>query len=200
MKTIDTRGRACPEPLILTKKAIAGVGPHDVLEVLSDNPTSRDNVVSYLKAMGISPACTEQNGVSHIVFSPGNASLPEAEPVCPAPEVATAGYAVVIRSQVMGTGDDELGRLLMRSCINSLEELDALPSIVVLYNSGVMLALEGTDTAKSLIALSLKGVEIIVCGTCIDFYEVRPRLAVGTVTNMLAINNTLIRASRILYP
>jgi len=109
-------------------------------------------------------------------------------------------YAVVIRSNMMGYGNDKLGALLMRSYINSLPDLVHLPSVIVLYNTGVHLAVQGADTADSLVKLQSAGVTVLLCGTCVDYFEVGDRLAAGSVSNMVTINNTLTRINKVLYP
>ena len=109
-------------------------------------------------------------------------------------------YAVVIRSHVMGYGDDKLGALLMRSSICSLCELERLPSVIILYNTGVKLAVQGADSADSLLKLQNAGVSILLCGTCVDYFEVKDLIAVGKISNMVSINNTLTKMGNIIYP
>ncbi len=202
---IDTRGRLCPEPLIMTKRALQGAAQGTVIEVLNDNDTACGNVESYLRELGFQPSCTrDAAGVFHITFTVGVQGIPVVQPrvedyTC-APTAPCGDYAVVLRGAVMGSGDDALGALLMRSCVNSLGELDSLPSAIILYNGAVHLALEGTDTASSLSALAARGVDVVVCGTCVDFFEVKERLAAGRIGNMLLINNILTRVGHIIYP
>ncbi len=202
---IDTRGRACPEPLVMTKRAISAATDGGSFEILSDNTTARNNLMSYLSSLGIDAQCTSINDIFHICFTIGEEQVDQSKHIpvddkCGCGDSFMQKYAVVVRSRLMGAGDDDLGALLMRSCINSLGDLDRLPAVVVLYNSGVMLAVEGTDTAGSFIALRDRGVEIIVCGTCIDYFGIKDRLAVGTISNMLTINNTLAQVGHIIYP
>ncbi len=201
---IDTCGRACPEPLVITRRAIAGAAPGSEFTVLNDNATSRDNLMSYLGSLGLAPSCEHSDGVYRISFAVGAAGVqagtPAPQDFCAAPEPRTGGYAVALRSEVMGSGDDELGAMLMRMCINSLGELDRLPSVVALYNSGVKLCAEGTDTASSLAALAARGVRVVACGTCIDFFGLKGRTGAAETGNMLLINNLLAAASHIIYP
>src|SRR5690606_25384421 len=100
---------------------------------------------------------------------------------------AARGTVVVLSSEQMGTGDPELGRLLMKSFIYALTELEELPAKVLLYNSGVKLAVEGADSVEDLRKLAQRGVEILCCGTCLNFYQLTEQLAVGAVTNMYEI-------------
>lgn len=219
MKTIDTRGHLCPTPLIMTKRAITSAAIGDSFQILSDNDTAKCNLLDYLAELGYKAESSTDGSQYIITFTvdspiasnsnsaasrPNNAAS-TAEQIdpklfCKIPDYDTKNYTVVIKSEFMGDGDPTLGALLMRSCINSLSELDSLPSAIVIYNGGVRLAIEGTDTAESLQKLSKQGVEIIVCGTCVDFYGIKDRLAVGTISNMYKINSILSQTGHIVYP
>ena len=100
----------------------------------------------------------------------------------------------------MGSGDDELGALLMRSFIKTLPELDAVPDAIIFYNSGVKLCCEGSLLLDDIRALEASGIEIIACGTCLNYYEIAARLAVGRVTDMLEIAGRLAAAGRVVRP
>lgn len=98
----------------------------------------------------------------------------------------------------MGVGDEALGKMLTRSFLNNLITQKILPSHIVLYNSGVLLALDGTDSANALKELEKRGVEILMCGTCIDYYQLKDKMALGKVSNMMAITSQLIDAAKII--
>lgn len=212
MKTIDTRGRLCPEPLIMTKRAIAQAVPGDEFEVLTDNSTACSNLGSYLTELGIAFRLgTAGPGEEVIRFTldadssfARSDSIPE--PVCevqsqPAVTKAAKGYyCVAVGSDRMGRGDDGLGKILLRAFINSLGEAERLPSHILFYNSGINAALEGSDTIPALRELETRGVKILVCGTCLDFYEAKERLAIGTVSNMFKITEVLSKAGHVVYP
>jgi selenium metabolism protein YedF len=100
----------------------------------------------------------------------------------------------------MGRGDDELGEILMRAFFHTLTELDARPDVIILYNAGVRLAVEGSPVMDDLTALADSGIELLVCGTCLGYYDLKERLAVGTVSNMYTIAETLLTAGRIVSP
>lgn len=207
MKTIDTRGELCPTPLIMTKKAISGAALGEQFEILSDNDTAHCNLMSYLEELGIVATCSQHQGIFRITFATGSTTPIAADNSGVAqfcvPSIATTqkkGYAMVFSSNVMGRGDDALGEILMRACINSLGELDQLPGVIIMYNSGVKLAIAGSDTAASLLALHKRSVEIIVCGTCVDFYGLKDKIVVGTISNMYKINTVLSEATKIVYP
>jgi selenium metabolism protein YedF len=107
-------------------------------------------------------------------------------------------YLLQIKSECMGTGNEELGKMLTRSFLNNLINQKRLPSHIILYNSGVLLASEGRDTANALKELEQKGVEILMCGTCIDFYQLKDEVNIGQVSNMINITSQLISASKII--
>lgn len=98
----------------------------------------------------------------------------------------------------MGVGNEDLGKMLTRSFLNNLINQNNLPSHIVLYNSGVLLASDGTDTANALKELENKGVQILMCGTCIDFYQLKDQLSLGQVSNMINISAHLIDAAKII--
>ncbi|MGL5787040.1 MAG: sulfurtransferase-like selenium metabolism protein YedF [Bacteroidales bacterium] len=201
MKTIDTRGLLCPAPLIHTKKAIKAAPEGEEMEVLLDNETACQNVAAYLKELGINTDVVLNESIQHIRFI-----VPEkmdesvsAESFCKSP-VQSNNFVVVLKSEFMGEGDPQLGSLLMRAFINSLKEADQLPTSIILYNSGVKLAIDGSDTAASLAEMENQGVTIVCCGTCVDFYELKSVIKIGTISNMFRITQLTSQAGHIIYP
>lgn len=191
----------------MTRRAISADPDGCDFEVVVDNDTARCNLVSYLTEMGFAPVCRDVSGEFFITFTtlgttPGVLESPLAESFCKLTvESSKRGdYVVAIAGEFMGRGDDGLGALLMRGCVNSFLELDRLPRAVVMYNSGVKLAVRGSDTARSLRELQDKGVRIIYCGTCADFFDLKDELSVGEISNMLTINELLASAGHIIYP
>lgn len=232
MITVDTRGHACPTPLVMTKRAIKQLLGGDVLDqdilVLADNEIAKCNLLDYIAELGyVAVATTRGSGngngnvssygiVWEIRFSVGANDLTDVvrtadyERVDQVPVVcgvnntpvnkSSKDYLVVIKGQTMGAGDDQLGMLLMRACVNSLPELEQLPSAVILYNGGVKLAVKGCDTADSLLKMAGAGVNIVVCGTCVDYYGIKDELAVGVISNMFKINSLVAEAGHVVYP
>ena len=107
---------------------------------------------------------------------------------------------VVLRSGQMGEGNDELGAVLMKGFIYALTELDNLPETILLYNGGAPLSCEGSDSLEDLKTLEAQGVEIMTCGTCLNYYGLSDKLAVGTATNMYAIAEKMSEADTIICP
>ena len=100
----------------------------------------------------------------------------------------------------MGSGNDELGKVLIKGFIFAVTQLDTLPKTMLFYNGGATLTTEGSDSLEDLKSLEAQGVEIMTCGTCLDYYGLKDKLAVGTVTNMYSIVETMAKAGRIVRP
>lgn len=202
-KTIDTRGRLCPEPLILTRRAIAEGAAGDEFEVLTDNATACSNLRTYLTELGI--AFEGDGEVIRFRLGasiPAGVSRPVSNETCAVPEVVAekGDYCVAVAADRMGRGDDALGAILLRAFINALGEAERLPGHILCYNSGINVALDGSDTAEALRELEKRGVEVLVCGTCLDFYGATERLAAGKVSNMFRITEVLSKAGHVVYP
>lgn len=200
MKTVDARGQACPKPLIAAKKALAEMPAGETLTILIDNPTSRQNVERFLRDNGMSPRWTEENGVFTLTVAKpaGELAKPDAESYCRTD--SRAGHVIVFASNRMGDGSDELGELLIKSLINIIAETSPLPSHIVFYNSGIFLAVEGSTLIDSLRELEKKGVRLLVCGTCLQYYGRTDSLRVGTISNMYEILQTMTDAGHVVKP
>jgi len=205
-KTIDARGKLCPTPLIMTKKSLKGFDGE--LTVLLDNDSSFQNVKRFLSDNGKEFTEAEKDGLYSIfVNSDGNtADMSAAEDYCTIPvrvnaaSKDAASYMIAFSSDRMGEGDDELGRLLIQGFCNSIKEADDLPSTLVFYNSGVLLTIEGSTVLPAIKALEENGVRLLVCGTCIDYYDVKDKLGAGIISNMYDIMDCLTKAERIVKP
>jgi selenium metabolism protein YedF len=200
-RTIDARGQACPQPVILTRKALVE-GGFDLLEVIVDDASSRENVVRFVGyANCVVEGIEEAGPVSRILIRPA-AGVPAgpgpervfAKPAPAAPEAPAADAATVfISSAGIGTGDEGLAALLMRGFLYTLTESEILPARIILMNGGVKLAIEGSDSLVNLGRLAERGVEILACGTCLEFYQLKDALAVGRVSNMYEIAGLLLQ-------
>jgi len=202
-RTVDARGQACPQPVILTRKALAE-GGFDLLEVLVDDASSRENVVRFAGyASCVVEEVLEEGAVSRILLRPAPAAptsarvfaapAPAPVPVVP----AAAGTTVLITAAGIGAGDEQLGALLMRGFLYTLTEAEEAPARIILMNGGVRLAVTGSDSLVNLLRLAERGVEILACGTCLEFYQLKEALAVGRVTNMYEIAGLLLQGRTI---
>ena len=114
--------------------------------------------------------------------------------------VPSGDTVVVISSDKMGSGNDELGKVLIKGCIFAITQLDELPKKMIFYNGGAKITCEGSDSLEDLKNLESQGVEIVTCGTCLDYYGMKDKLAVGTVTNMYDIVESMNNAGKIVKP
>jgi len=188
---VDARGLACPAPVVKTKDALKGGAA--VIEVLVDNPTARDNVLRFAASQGCGAEVAEEGDTYRIIVS-----VPESGPDTRAAEAGDGGNVrtvVVLSEDIMGRGDEELGRILIKAFLNTLAENDPPPWRMVLFNRGVLLAVEGEDTVNALTNLHSMGTEILVCGTCLDYFDRKDKVAVGTVSNMYDILTTMLAAT-----
>jgi selenium metabolism protein YedF len=193
MKIIDCRNMACPLPVVSVKRALAE-SPGEALQVLLDEGAPRENVARFAVNRGFSVAeSVEEDGVTLMIT--GNAG-----PIC-AGEVSTVGPTVMlVTSDCLGTGPEELGRLLMKNFIITLLDLEQLPDRLLFVNSGVLLATEGSEVLEALEQLGSRGVDILSCGICLDYFHRRNKLVAGAVTNMLTIAESLLAAARVVRP
>lgn len=185
-KIVDARGLACPQPVILARKALAEGG---AVEVLADHGAAEENLLKFAAFAGCAAEAVPEQGWVRIVFRPaGTEASPAAVPALP----ACAGAAtVLVASDGIGQGDADLGRLLMRGFIYTLTEAEVPPLRVILMNAGVKLAVEGSESLPNLRRLEEMGVEVLACGTCLDYFKLAP--AVGRVTNMYEIAGHLLQ-------
>lgn len=208
--TIDCKGMLCPRPLIETKKAIKQAQPGDTLSVVIDNETSCQNVLHFLNDNGVRNSVEQKSDLFTITLTvpealsnPGKAAEEYCQVSFSSPKIKRPSVGktiVVIDKDSMGSGNEELGRMLMKGFLNTLPELTPLPHELICYNSGVLLARKGTDTAQSLIDLQDKGVKISLCGTCTDYFGIKEQIAVGNISNMLYIVEQLADADKVIKP
>ena len=194
MERIDARGKPCPQPVVMVRKALEqGVSK---VEILVDNAVSASNVKRFLQSQGFSVS-EELHGADFILR--GTGSPDAAPPIRPEPGTAQGkGYAVFIQSDVLGLPDATLGEGLVKAFLSNLADRGETPSVVALMNGGVLLSLEGTSTCESLRKLEAKGVPVLVCGTCAKHYGVTEKVGAGCLSNMMEITDTLLLAPKVL--
>jgi selenium metabolism protein YedF len=111
---------------------------------------------------------------------------------------ADGRIVLAVSSDTMGRGDDDLGRVLLRNHLHVLREVDPRPDVIVFLNSGVRLATEGSPALDDLRALAGQGVRMLLCGTCLGHFDLKECVAVGEVSNMYAISETMFRAAKVI--
>ena len=200
MVLVDARGDACPLPVVKAKQAIAQLEGPGQVEVLVDNEIAVQNLTKMARQKGYETQAEKQSpGQYRVLFTVG----PVQEAAAPAsvctPDVRT-GAVVAIDSVQMGQGSAELGQALLKAFVFALTQQDRLPRTILFYNGGASLSCEGSPLLEDLRELEAQGVEILTCGTCLNFYGLTDKLAVGSVTNMYSIVETLLAASSVIKP
>ena len=190
---VDCQGMACPQPVILTKKALDQRPPQ--LTVIVDNAAAKENVAKFAAAAGYGVNIEPAGGVFRLHLLALGAT-PAALPITAEPAASAGGPVFLISRSTLGQGDDQLGAILMKSFFVSLQELQPAPRAILLLNGGVQLAVDGSPVLAGLQELSRRGVSVLVCGTCLDFFQLKDKLAVGSVTNMYSILTELTAAGR----
>jgi len=196
MKTIDCRGLACPQPVLETKKALEKPEAEEIL-VLLDDPGSKENVRRFAESQGHRVSVTEEKGVFTLKIQ-RKGSSPAEEKLIEKRLEAPGGVVVFLDCDSLGRGSEELGRVLMRSFLQTLEQSDVQPQKIILINSGVKLACEGSEVLEDIQEMSRKGVEILSCGTCLDYFGLKKKLAAGKVSNMYEILQSLHQAGKVI--
>ncbi|MEA3461101.1 MAG: sulfurtransferase-like selenium metabolism protein YedF [Bacteroidota bacterium] len=200
MKSLDTKGLRCPQPLIMLKEALLELNEGEEIRVEVDNDISLKNLLSYLKDQGVEPDISTVGKVHTLVALKPEKDLAGSDPAIYCTADLNTDYVVCIKGELMGDGDPELGRLLMETFVDNLKLQEQLPTHVVLYNGGVKLAMKQSPVCHSLTELEELGIRIMLCGTCIDHYGIQMDIGVGMISNMIVITETLASAGHVLTP
>jgi len=206
MKEIDVRNLACPGP-VLKLRDLLDAGERKIAMRVADE-LSRSNVTRFATSRGAEVGIEDPEDGSFVVKITAGAEAVGERPGeedlldCAVPEMAGASGPLVVQisAATMGTGDDELGALLMRSFLKTQAQLERKPDAILFYNDGVKLCCEGSVLLDDIRDLESSGIEIIACGTCLNFFELGDQLRVGRVTDMLEIASRLADAGSIVKP
>ena len=191
MSVIDCRGLACPQPVVITKKALDQIEEGDLI-VIVNNAVSSRNVERFALSQGCSVEVERKGEEFHLHIRKHKI----------AEESKREGQQVVvyIHSQYLGVGEEALGMILIRSFFKTLLDSETKPFRIIFINSGVRLTSEGSEVLETLKSLSETGVEILSCGTCLDFYGLKEKVKVGMISNMYDIVQSLMEADRLISP
>ena len=205
--TIDTRGLACPQPVILAKKAI---DENEEVIVLVDNDFAVENIRRMASKMACRFSMVAKGGeIREITLiktgatgqAPADGETLADELSCAAAPGKDRGpFVVILSDNHMGRGDDVLGDVLIRSFIHTLLQLNPLPDTIICYNAGVKLAMKDSAVLDDLQQLGQAGVDILVCGTCVNYFGLAGQVAAGHISNMYDIAETMAGATRLLRP
>jgi selenium metabolism protein YedF len=187
MHTIDARGRACPQPVLLTRNALR---EYDELWVIVDNDAAQHNVARLAQKAGHQVTSEERDDGRYLHIVKVSSEAPAAPSGGP-------NTVVLVGSDSLGRGDPQLGTVLIRGFLHTLTEMEDAPATVILVNRGVHLVAEGSRAVEDLCSLRERGTEILACGTCLKHYELIDKVAVGTISNMYQIAETLLTADKV---
>lgn len=193
---VDARGQLCPKPVIMTKKELDKLS-NGIVTTIVDNEVAKDNVSKLAISYGYSFIIDKgKDNEYYIHITKGGIGEEPDSNVC-IPDTFK-DLTIAIGSDKMGNGGEELGKILIKSFIYTVKETTPWPATMVFFNSGVYLTCEGSQVLEDLKALADEGVEIISCGTCLDYYNIKDKLQVGEIGNMYSIyekmrnaNNTI---------
>lgn len=195
---VDARGMACPLPVVKANQALSAM-TDGVLEVHVDNAVAVENLKRMAQQKGLTPEVKEAEQNHFVVTMAVNGAVAAGEvPVACVP--MGGDYVVAVDTDVMGRGSEELGRVLMKGFLFALSQLEKLPKTILFYNGGAKLTTEGSDSLEDLRNMADRGVEILTCGTCLNYYGLTEKLAVGGVTNMYTIVEKLTAATKVVKP
>ena len=224
MITINALGDTCPIPVVKTKKALEKLEKPDTVETLVDNEIAVENLKKMASQMGFAVSDSKisdsrysvkitVDDIDKINDNKMSATNDKKISVAKANSIKTGAdemlfcniknsgeKVVVIKSEFMGEGDSELGKVLIKGFIYALSQQDELPQTMLFYNGGAKITSEGSETIEDLKALEEKGVKIFTCGTCLNYYGLTEKLCVGEATNMYEITKKMMEASLIVCP
>ncbi len=191
MRKIDARGVKCPQPVIMTKKALEEIEEGQIISIV-DDITAKENVSRLASSMNLEYAIDEKDGCYYISINKIKDNKNENM------NNEADNIVIVITSNKLGSGDKELGEVLMKSYTYALTEVSPVPKTIIFLNSGVKLTTEGSAVLDNIEKLQQAGVEIISCGTCLDFYGLKEKLMVGIVGNMYSIVEKMHNATKVI--
>ena len=186
---IDARGLACPLPVVKTKKALEETMGGDIT-VIIERPEGSQNIQRFADSQNCPYEVEEKEGLFYIHIHKGKTETSET--------VKSSTNVVLITTDRLGTGSEELGKILMKAFLNTLWDASPRPGKILLMNDGVRLTVKGSDVLDTLHLLENEGVEIYSCGTCLAYYELTDKLDVGMVTNMYETVESLLSSDKVI--
>jgi selenium metabolism protein YedF len=199
IKIVDARNLSCPEPVILARKAIE---QNEQVTVIVDDDTALENVKRMATKLGCTVEIEKLQDGAHELHLTRTAKIIDSrkdEAICNGPG-QRGSFIIVFSANTMGRGNDELGGVLIRTFIHTICEQENKPQMIIFYNTGVQLTVQDSAVLDDLKQLAEGGVEMLVCGTCLNYFDIKDKLAVGVVSNMYDIADAMSRAGRLIAP
>ena len=200
---LDVRGKACPQPVIETKKALDQL-EEGIITVLLDAEPSAVNVSRFAGSQGcIVNRDDDDSGTIQLEIAKGfscSIPSPQASKETASPSAGHKKLVIYINDLYMGKGDEKLGKILMKAFLKTLLEFSTRPRQLIFVNSGVYLTTSGSEEIETIRTLEQEGTGIFSCGTCLDFYHLKDKLEVGQMSNMFEIASLLLEADQVIVP
>jgi selenium metabolism protein YedF len=197
---VDARGLPCPQPVLKTKEALEQ-SKGEPLQVAISNQESRDNVIRFLTHSGIEiDRVEEKGGEFYILTKQSEGKIRVASPqevVSCDPQATGIATTIFINKDRIGHGSDELGSNLIKAFIATIKDLSVQPRTICFMNSGVKLTVKGAETLPYLKELEARGIDLLVCGTCLNYFNLKEQLEVGKISNMYDISETMLKSSKV---
>lgn len=206
IKEVDCRGLACPQPVINTKRALESIESGKLITIV-DNDVAKENVSLFARNAGCQVDVEPKEGHYFITITKNNAvnnktsSMNQREAPSDAQNMThqTPDRIVYFFStNMLGQGSPELGMVLMKSLFSTIVEMEPAPKALLFLNTGVYLTCEGSPVMEHIRTLAERGTQLISCGTCLDYYKLKEKLAVGIIGNMYAINELLVGPEKVI--
>ncbi len=199
-QVIDARGLNCPTPLILTKKELLKIKEGEQIRVIVDNAAARNNIERFVSDNHASAECRVENGVFTLTITriKGRKKVISREQDEYKLFPPRGKHIFVFKNDRIA--DDELGDMLIKGFFETMKELDLLPDKIIFYHKAINLVLEGSPCLENIRHLESLGVEMLVCGNCIEYYKVKEKIGAGTISNAYEILTALSNAHHIITP
>ena len=204
MRIVDTKGQLCPAPLIATKRALKETQVAESFQVLTDNQTSLNNLMRFLKDNKTEFKIEADGGVWALTITKGVVEETQTRPedyLMPViPHFSQGNFVIAFSSDKMGEGDDELGHLLITNFIKAVKDLDVLPGKMVFYNKGVTLGSDDSPVVEHLREIEKMGVGLLLCATCVKYYSLEGKVNIGSLSNMFEIAQVMASTGNVIKP
>ncbi len=194
---LDCRGLACPAPVLKTRELLAEEHP-DFIKVTVDNEAAKQNVLRFLESQNFEVNVEADGADFHLTGQRGAQSVVPETTVTEEAETEKKNIMVMVATDRMGYGDDKLGSKLMVNFIKTLKEMGDELWRLVFVNNGVKLTIQDSEVLPALKELEGEGIQILVCGTCLNYFDLLDKKQVGETTNMLDIVTAMQLADKVI--
>ena len=200
MKTIDVKGLQCPKPLIETKRALKEMSSNEPLRIVLDNPNSKRNILKYLSDNDLEAEVRQEGDVFEILVNKTEEFKEEIDAAvyCTTDSNKKKAYVFVFAKDHIGEGEEPLGKMLTGAFLETMWEMEELPGKIIFLNSGIFLCLKDSPHLEALKSLEKLGIELLLCGTCVEYYNKTDEIAIGEISNAYNILSSITAAGKVI--